>query len=472
MPSDCSELSGGQVSRLLLAKALLRPAELLLLDEPTNHLDLGGILWLTRFLQDYCGAFLVVSHDRHFLDSVTEHTWEIESLCLSAYPCGFSKSRLIRKQQDELRAKEYDKQQEWKSRTEEYIRRNMAGQKTKQAQSRQRALEKVEWLERPSGSVVAPSISIRSISRGGAFSFWMKDLTIGYGTEPVVSGINLRAGRGDRIAVLGGNGSGKSTLLKTLLGELGVMGGKAEWGFGAEPSYFPQNPTFPNLDDSVLAVLRREDRLSTDLALRSFAASFLFKGEDVFKTVGQLSGGERSRLALARQLMHPANILVLDEPTNHLDIPGREALEEALVGFDGTILVVSHDLYFVERVAGDYYFMEDGRLRQVDSVAALETPRAERQRTAATPEARTRRSERNGKALSKNERRRREIRLAETEARIHTLEDEQKETEVALGSDLDHVTVAALAGRHEEIGAELEELYAGWEQLSSELAEN
>lgn len=464
----CGRLSGGQQNRLLLAKALLRPANLLLLDEPTNHLDLEGRLWLVDYLAGENLSFLVISHDRHLLDQTTSRIWEIEGKRLHDYPGNFTRARQLRNERRDLQEKSYQRQQEWKSRTKEFIRRNLAGQKTKQAQSRRKRLEKMQWIEKPIRENENLKLKIPTKSRGAALTVWVEGGTVGFRERPLIANVQLRLSRGDRIGILGENGSGKTTLLKTLIGEIPLLQGKIEWGPDHSPAYFSQNPV-PGPDSrTIYDCLRELDANCTDLELRNFAARFLFKEEDIYKKVGQLSGGEYSRLELARLLSNPVDVLILDEPTNHLDVSNREALEEALDDFKGTLVVVSHDLYFLQRVAHQFYVIRERRLLPIGDLEELrfqkKTPPKKR---ASTPGPTLPKVSR----LSKNERRRRENRLLELEARIEALETRKEEILLALQAPYENFSrLHEVSEQHQQIDEELKILYSKWEQESSELA--
>jgi ATP-binding cassette subfamily F protein 3 len=480
LDAPVAELSGGQQSRLLLAEALLRAGDLLLLDEPTNHLDIQGILWLTEYLAALKSSFVVISHDRRFLDRVTSRTWELETGRLCDYPGAFSVSRRLKQERLLFEQKQYNRQQEWKAKTEEYIRRNMAGQKTKQAQSRLKQLEKTEWLERPRVDNRQIKLRIAEAVRGGGLSLEVRRAAIGYpGRPPLIQDVDLRVRRGERVAVVGGNGTGKTTLLRTLMGEIRPLDGRVEWGVNNYPAYFSQAQPVEDSSATVYDRLRALDMASTDLEIRNLAARFLFRDEDIFKTVSQLSGGERSRLALARLFFHPSNVLLMDEPTNHLDIQSREALEEALTSYEGTLLVVSHDLYFLRQVVERFFLIRELSLVPADSVEELErlieeptvAPAAARER-ANDRKQEVAASEKPASGLSKNERLRRERRIHEIESEIEALESRQQQI---LAECQDQPTnyerLHELSSRHTEIDAELADLYRQWEALMAELHE-
>lgn len=472
LKAPCGHLSGGQQSRLLLAGALLRPAELLLLDEPTNHLDLDGIIWLTELLKNHKSAMVLISHDREFLDAVTNSTWELEGGELRHYPASFSASRRLRKERNRLQEQEYQQQQEWKRKTEEFIRRNIVGQKTKQAQARRRQLENTLWIAPPSADEVGLKMKIPEARRGGALSFQVSEGVIGFERQPLIHDTEIRVMRGERIGILGGNGSGKTTLLKTVLGETKALKGRVQWGDNNVPAYFAQETGSVNEADTVLEYLAKVNPTWTDLELRSFAATFLFRADDTSKTLGMLSGGERSRLHLARLFSRPSNVLLLDEPTNHLDIRSREALEKALRAFTGTVLVISHDLYFLREVVDRFYLIRQGKLHLFDRMEELRSELFalpnQKALISAPAEKSSRVKFRSG--LSKNERMRREQRMEKLEARIEELEKEktQIEDQLQTGSS-EHTLLNDLALRHRKIEVELAQLFEDWSRVGSEL---
>lgn len=472
-----SRLSGGQQSRLLLARALLRPADVILLDEPTNHLDLHGIFWLAEFLSRLETAFIVISHDRHFLDRVTQRTWEIERCRLFEYPAPYSRARRLRKERIRLETQAYRQQQEWKHKTEEFVRRNIVGQKTKQAQSRRHQLEKTEWLEDPEPAKAPLHLRIPEAPRGNALMLRAEGLSVGYAKDrPVLQGVDLELARGRRMGLLGGNGSGKSTLLKTLLGQLPPLQGRFQWGEQAVLGYFSQQPEWAFQGETVFQCLTELDPSGTDQEIRDLGARFLFRGDEIYKPVESLSGGERSRLELARLFFRPVNCLLLDEPTNHLDIESRQVLEEALDRFSGAVLVVSHDFYFMEKVAETFLLARDGGLQEFRSLAELaaevaETSYEDRDEEASkpsTPPPDSRRRE----GLSKNELWRRQVRVQQLEERIEELEDRKSELRNSIErSGSNHVRLAQLAVDLEELEKKLQAGYAEWEQAVGELGE-
>jgi ATP-binding cassette subfamily F protein 3 len=357
-----AHLSGGQRARAALARLLLEEPDVLLLDEPTNHLDVEALEWLEEYLAHWKGAFIVVSHDRYFLDRLVHKIWELEFGRLYEYPGNYSAYSALRQERLERQWKLYKEQQEFIQKSEEFIRRNIAGGdfRASQAQARQKILEKLERIPKP----IAPKkmhlwMDVKKPS--GEQVLRARDLLIGYPGAPLFRCKNLSVQRGERVALIGPNGSGKSTLLRTLVGELPPLAGTLELGHGVEIAYFRQNQTEPE-DATVLDVVLKHSG-QTISAARSLLGQFLFSGDDVFKRISELSGGERSRLALAMLAQLGGNLLLLDEPTNHLDIDSREVLQEALREYKGTVVLVSHDRYLVQAVATQIWEIRDGELK-------------------------------------------------------------------------------------------------------------
>ncbi|MBX3265071.1 MAG: ABC-F family ATP-binding cassette domain-containing protein [Acidobacteria bacterium] len=348
---DTGILSGGQKNRLGMARLLLSGADVLLLDEPTNHLDVNAVEWLESFLSEYDKAYVVISHDRYFLDRTTDRIIEIENGRAVSYKGNYSKFLVERELRREQQQREYENQQALINKTQEFIRRNIEGQKTKQAKSRRNMLERMERVEAVIADRSGGSFGLKKVERTGNNVLMAEDLSIGYGDKILASGINLSLHRGEALGIIGANGTGKTTFLKTILGQIRELDGKFIWGTKADIGYYAQNLDDLHPANEIVQELRRVDPLADNGTLRSFLARFLFFGEDVFKRVGDLSGGEKGRLALAKLIYSRKNVLVLDEPTNHLDIPSREALEDALREYDGTIITVSHDRFFLDKIA-------------------------------------------------------------------------------------------------------------------------
>jgi ATP-binding cassette subfamily F protein 3 len=486
-------LSGGERGRLELAKVLVQTPDLLLLDEPTNHLDLAAIERLEEFLSEYQGAFVLVSHDRTFIQRTCREMVELEGGRFVRYPFRYDRYQVERAQRLERARAEYERQKEQVDRTEDFIRRNIAGQKTKQASSRRKMLEKLERLERPEDHwELAGRLSL-NFSTGGELGakeiIRAPELTVGYDGKAILDRVTVNIYRGDRVGIVGPNGAGKSTLLKTLVGELTPLAGRVERGSGVRLGYYDQK--LGSLDETrtLIEEIRsvRAD-LSPD-AVRAYLAKFRFFEDDPFRTVRGLSGGERSRLSMAKMMLFPRNVLALDEPTNHLDIPAREVLEEALEKYEGTILVVSHDRYFIDKVCnrllviegqslsnqlGNYTDWrrrreEEGRKTAVSAVApapAREIKRAPA--PAPPPPADSARS-----AGKDRERERRRL-----ERKVQSLEEEVARLEKQLGAlraDLagDHAgewqKLHELADKERTVSEQLARRMAEWEKAAAEL---
>lgn len=352
-----AQLSGGQQTRAQLARLLLEQSDLLLLDEPTNHLDLASVEWLENYLQSWSGAIIGVSHDRYFLDKVANRVWEMLFGAIEAYRGNFSHYVEQREERFERRQKEYEAQQEFITKEEDFIRRNIAGQRTREAKGRRKRLERLGKLDRPLEHKTL-KLSWQTTLRSGDLVLATHDLVVGYPDgEPLFTCPDLEIRRGQRIALLGPNGAGKTTFIKTILGQVKPKAGALRFGAGVEIGYFAQTQASLNREASILDEILSVQNLPIGEA-RNYLGRFLFSGDDVFKPIRALSGGERSRVALAKLTLTGANFLMLDEPTNHLDIPSQENLENVLSNFSGTVLLVSHDRYFVDALATHTWALE------------------------------------------------------------------------------------------------------------------
>jgi len=361
-----THLSGGQQARLSLAKLLLGEPDILLLDEPTNHLDIRAIEWLEEFLTSYPSAYVIISHDRFMLDQCTNRILELDAGRISNYPGNFSFYLSEREERRKAQQNAYEQQQELIERTEEFIRRNLAGQKTKQAKSRRKMLEKLDRIQGVQSEEATSNFSVKPIARSGDIVLNTKDLSIGYEKLSLASKIDFTLRRGEVLAIIGGNGTGKTTMLRTLLAKQEPLSGEIRWGSNISIGYYDQQLNELNQSNQVIDELRELEPFAEEVKLRSFLGTFNFRNDDVFKKVKDLSGGEQGRLALAKLVYSRVNVLVLDEPTNHLDIASREALENALDNFAGTVLVVSHDRYFLDRLATEIVYL-DGNSAEVFS---------------------------------------------------------------------------------------------------------
>ena len=482
---DVTTLSGGERGRLELAKVLARQPDLLLLDEPTNHLDLAAIERLEAHLGDYPGAFMVVSHDRAFIQRTCHEIVELEDGEFVRYAYPYDRYGGERDARLERARLEYERQKEHVEKTENFIRKNLAGQNTKQAQSRRRMLEKLERLERPEDNwQLAGKIALRFSSGGdlgGKEIIRAPSITVGYADKPILKDVTVNIYRGDRLGIVGPNGCGKSTLIKTLVGELQPIAGTVERGSGVRLGYFDQKLSSLSEDRTAIQEIQSvRDDLSPEV-VRSYLAKFRFFGDDPFRTVRGFSGGERSRLALAKMLMFPRNVLIMDEPTNHLDIPARETLEHALDGFDGTLVVISHDRYFLDRICkrlfvfsgdgleshiGNYSDWREHRRKQAEAAkpeaSAAPAPRLTQSSTEAV---------RNAKKDRERQQRRLERLVAFLEEEIARVEGNLVELRAKLGADHggDWKKLHELADKEKDLDALLAKRMADWERASAEL---
>ncbi|THF74734.1 ABC-F family ATP-binding cassette domain-containing protein [Cohnella fermenti] len=354
-PADTlvSGLSGGQRTRLALARLLVVQPELLLLDEPTNHLDIATLTWLEQYLRTYSGAMVIVSHDRYFLDATVTSIVEIERHSATRYTGNYSRFMEQKEADFAQRVKQYEQQKKEIARMEDFIQRNLVrATTTRRAQSRRNALERIERLEKP-GTLKQASFSFTTERRTGKDVLQVSEASAAPSEEmaPLFRNVGFEAKRGERIALLGPNGIGKTTLLKALVGDLPLRKGTIRWGTGVMLGYYDQEQKQLNKANTVLEEVWSEYSMLPEAEIRTVLGNFLFSGEDVKKTVGSLSGGEKARVALSKLMLRKANVLVLDEPTNHLDLWSREVLEASLEEYEGTLLFVSHDRYFLNRLA-------------------------------------------------------------------------------------------------------------------------
>jgi len=482
-----ARLSGGQKTRVALAKALLADPDLLLLDEPTNHLDLEMLEWLEEFLGRWTGACLIVSHDRYFLDRVTTRTLDLSFGRLEDYPAPYAKYIPMRAERLERRRKEYEEQQEYIARQEEFIRKYGAGQRYREARGRQKKLDRLERLPRPQEHEKM-HIRLGANVRSGRNVLTSSKMQIGYqdpdGPAVFINTPPLTIERGDRIGLLGPNGAGKTTLIKTFVGALPALRGEYNLGTNVKPGYYAQSheQLRGKGNGTPLSLIMNTQSMSEEFG-RTWLGRFLFTGDDVFKNISSLSGGERSRLALAVLLLEQSNFLILDEPTNHLDIYARETLEDMLNSFEGTILFVSHDRYFMDRIATKLWHVENGtittslgnytdyqrqlgRRAQIEAAEAKPEPKSgQKHETAQTPavtpvsaKGKPRRAEADvQKRLAKVERS-----ISELEGRLNELNDAISIATV----DQDLAAIGTLGEEFERVQIELDDTYAEWESVS------
>jgi len=347
-----SELSGGQNTRLALAKMLLEKPNLLVLDEPTNHLDIETIAWLENYLVNYSGALIIVSHDRYFLDKVATVTLDLTKHSLDRYVGNYSRFVELKEQKLATEVKNYEKQQKEIAALEDFVNRNLVrASTTKRAQSRRKQLDKMERLDKPEAGKKSANMTFQSEKTSGNVVLTVENAAIGYDGEILSEPINLDLRKMNAIAIVGPNGIGKSTFIKSIVDQIPFIKGEKRFGANVEVGYYDQTQSKLTASNTVLDELWNDFKLTPEVEIRNRLGAFLFSGDDVKKSVGMLSGGEKARLLLAKLSMENNNFLILDEPTNHLDIDSKEVLENALIDFDGTLLFVSHDRYFINRVA-------------------------------------------------------------------------------------------------------------------------
>ena len=476
------DFSGGQQNRAMLARLLLTKVDLLLLDEPTNHLDLNGIEFLEGFLQSFTGSYLVISHDRTFLNRTVTKIIELSHGKLIEYNGNYERFLKLRAERMERMQTEFARQQDYIEKTEDFIRRNIAGVKTKQAQSRRKMLARVEELERPMTDETLARFTLDAGPRSGAIALTIEKLAAGYGTNQIVSDFSLIVRRGERFAIMGPNGSGKSTLLKTFAGRLEPLAGKLVYGHNVQVGYYDQTLGDLNPDGEVIDEIWDLDHSKSEEEVRNYLARFSFFADDVYKKIKALSGGEKGRLALAKIMYVGGNVLLLDEPTNHLDVYTREALEAALEGFTGALIVVSHDRYFIDRVAENIILVEEGEaevhhgnysdlVRKFSEQAAEIAERKPSAQPLKKVSAEPASAERMDRRTREKRLRRIEEEVAASEARIAELERACEHDEALLCQEevyRDAVRSREISERVASSKSELERLYQRWEALTGE----
>lgn len=473
------ELSGGQNTRLALAKMLLEKPNLLVLDEPTNHLDIETIAWLENYLVNYSGALLIVSHDRYFLDKVATITLDLTKHSLDRYVGNYSSFVEQKEQKLLTEAKNYEKQQKEIAALEDFVNRNLVrASTTKRAQSRRKQLEKMERLDKPEAGTKSAHMTFHSDKASGNVVLTVEEAAVGYDDQILSEPINLDIRKMNAVAIVGPNGIGKSTLIKSIVGQIPFIKGEARFGANVEVGYYDQTQSKLTPHNSVLDELWNDFKLTPEVEIRNRLGAFLFSGDDVKKTVGMLSGGERARLLLAKLSMENNNFLILDEPTNHLDIDSKEVLENALIDFDGTLLFVSHDRYFINRVAtqvlelseegstlylGDYdYYLE--KKAELEALAAAQ---AEAEPASSTEEVTS-----NDYHLQKqNQKELRKItrRIEQLEAEMEELDQKIQDITETMHSTNDADYLVQLQSELDQLTVQQEAVMEEWAELSEQV---
>ena len=473
------ELSGGQNTRLALAKMLLEKPNLLVLDEPTNHLDIETIAWLENYLVNYSGALLIVSHDRYFLDKVATITLDLTKHSLDRYVGNYSSFVEQKEQKLLTEAKNYEKQQKEIAALEDFVNRNLVrASTTKRAQSRRKQLEKMERLDKPEAGIKSAHMTFHSDKTSGNVVLTVEEAAVGYDDQILSEPINLDIRKMNAVAIVGPNGIGKSTLIKSIVGQIPFIKGEARFGANVEVGYYDQTQSKLTPHNSVLDELWNDFKLTPEVEIRNRLGAFLFSGDDVKKTVGMLSGGERARLLLAKLSMENNNFLILDEPTNHLDIDSKEVLENALIDFDGTLLFVSHDRYFINRVAtqvlelseegstlylGDYdYYLE--KKAELEALAAAQAE--------AVPVSSTEEVTSNDYHLQKqNQKELRKItrRIEQLEAEMEELDKKIQDITETMHSTNDAADLVQLQSELDQLTVQQEAVMEEWAELSEQV---
>lgn len=477
-----SELSGGQNTRLALAKMLLEKPELLVLDEPTNHLDIETIAWLENYLVNYQGALIIVSHDRYFLDKVATVTLDLTKHSLDRYVGNYSKFMDLKAEKLALEAKNYEKQAKEIAKLEDFVQRNLVrASTTKRAQARRKQLEKMERLDKPSAGQKSANMTFHADKVSGNVVLTVTDAAIGYDDQILSEPINIDVKKFDAIAIVGPNGIGKSTLIKSIVGQIPFIKGTSTYGANVEVGYYDQTQSNLTRTNTVLDELWNDFSTTPEVEIRNRLGAFLFSGDDVKKSVSMLSGGERARLLLAKLSMQNNNFLILDEPTNHLDIDSKEVLEDALIDFDGTLLFVSHDRYFINRVAtkvleiseegstlylGDYdYYLE--KKAELEELARMKEEEAQEKTTVVVEKAPA--NDYQAQKANQKELRKLKRRITEIENQLEEIEAREEEINQTMVATNEASELIDLQKELDELTEQQETLMLEWEELSEKV---
>lgn len=477
-----SELSGGQNTRLALAKMLLEKPELLVLDEPTNHLDIETIAWLENYLVNYQGALIIVSHDRYFLDKVATVTLDLTKHSLDRYVGNYSKFMDLKAEKLALEAKNYEKQAKEIAKLEDFVQRNLVrASTTKRAQARRKQLEKMEHLDKPSAGQKSANMTFHADKVSGNVVLTVTDAAIGYDDQILSEPINIDVKKFDVIAIVGPNGIGKSTLIKSIVGQIPFIKGTSTYGANVEVGYYDQTQSNLTRTNTVLDELWNDFSTTPEVEIRNRLGAFLFSGDDVKKSVSMLSGGERARLLLAKLSMQNNNFLILDEPTNHLDIDSKEVLEDALIDFDGTLLFVSHDRYFINRVAtkvleiseegstlylGDYdYYLE--KKAELEELARMKEEEAQEKTTVVVEKAPA--NDYQAQKANQKELRKLTRRITEIENQLEEIEAREEEINQTMLATNEASELIDLQKELDELTEQQETLMLEWEELSEKV---
>ena len=473
-----AELSGGQNTRLALAKMLLEKPNLLVLDEPTNHLDIETIAWLENYLVNYSGALIIVSHDRYFLDKVATITLDLTKHSLDRYVGNYSRFVELKEHKLATEAKNYEKQQKEIAALEDFVNRNLVrASTTKRAQSRRKQLEKMERLDKPEAGKKSANMTFQSEKMSGNVVLTVENAAIGYDGEVLSQPINLDLRKMNAVAIVGPNGIGKSTFIKSIVDQIPFIKGEKRFGANVEVGYYDQTQSKLTPSNTVLDELWNDFKLTPEVEIRNRLGAFLFSGDDVKKSVGMLSGGEKARLLLAKLSMENNNFLILDEPTNHLDIDSKEVLENALIDFDGTLLFVSHDRYFINRVAthvlelsekgstlylGDYdYYVDKKAEMEVSQIEEASTSNQAKEVSSVNDYQAQKESQKEVRKLMRQ--------IENLEAEIEELESQSQAISEQMLETNDAEKLMELQAELDKISHRQEEAMLEWEELSEQV---